>query len=250
MSGATSSTYTTPTLSAQFDEYQYRCLISAAGATNVFSNAGVLQVETVTVNVISDPSDRQIDEGAATGFTALGSVTTQAISALLNSSFGVGNWVTPSAGGASAKAETAADPELYNSIWSSHAPSVTYQWQKKDGGTTINVTVGVDNVGGQATGVFYFDGVERPNATEFERGETYIFDQSDSSNANYNTQEHPLMFSTGVDGDHNGNGHYMMGVTYKLDGVNKTMGEYVSGFGSATTKTIEWIVPPLSLIHI
>ena len=59
---------------------------------------------------------------------------------------------------------------------------------------------GVDNVGGQATGVFYFDGVERPNATEFERGETYIFDQSDSSNANYNTQEHPLMFSTGVDG--------------------------------------------------
>ena len=104
--------------------------------------------------------------------------------------------------------------------------------------------MGVDNVGGQATGVFYFDGVERPNATEFERGETYIFDQSDSSNANYNTQEHPLMFSTGVDGDHNGNGHYMMGVTYKLDGVNKTMGEYVSGFGSATTKTIEWIVPP------
>ena len=81
-------------------------------------------------------------------------------------------------------------------------------------------------------------------ATEFERGETYIFDQSDSSNANYNSQEHPLMFSTGPDGDHNGNGHYMMGVTYKLDGVNKTMGEYVSGFGSATIKTIEWIVPP------
>ena len=112
LTGATSSTYTTPTLSAQFDEYQYRCLISAAGATNVFSNAATLQVETVTVNVLLNPSDRQVDEGSGTGFTALGNVTTQAISALLNSSFGVGNWVTPSAGGASAKAETAADPEL------------------------------------------------------------------------------------------------------------------------------------------
>ena len=244
LSGATSASYTTPTLSAQFDEYQYRCLISAAGASNVFSNAAQLQVETVTVAVTANPDPQTINEGQSTSFTAAGTVQTQQITSLLNSSFGVGNWVTPSAGGASAKAETAANPELYNSIWSSHAPSVTYQWQKKDGGTTINVTVGVDNVGGQATGVFYFDGVEKPNATEFERGETYIFDQSDSSNANYNSQEHPLMFSTGPDGDHNGNGHYMMGVTYKLDGVNKTMGEYVSGFGSATIKTIEWIVPP------
>ena len=52
------------------------------------------------------------------------------------------------------------------------------------------------------------------------------------------------MFSTGPDGDHNGNGHYMMGVTYKLDGVSKTMSEYVAGFGAATTRTIVWIVPP------
>ena len=244
LSGATSASYTTPVLSAQFDEYQYRCLISAAGATNIFSNAGVLQVETVTVNVVSHPSDSSIDEGQATGFTAVGAVTTQAISALLNSSFGVGNWTTPAGGGASAKAETAANPELYNSIWSNHAPSVEYQWQRKDGGETINVTVGTDTVGGQGTGVFYFDGVEKPNSKEFERGETYIFDQGDSSNANYNTQEHPLMFSTGPDGDHNGNGHYMMGVTYKLDGVTKTMAEYVAGFGTATARTIEWIVPP------
>ena len=227
-----------------FDEYQYRCLISAAGATNVFSNAATLQVETVTVNVISNPSDRQVDEGSGTGFTALGNVTTQAISALLNSSFGVGNWVTPSAGGASAKAETAANPELYNSIWSNHAPSVTYQWQKKDGGTTINVTVGTDTVGGQSTGVFYFDGVERPNNFEFERGETYIFDQSDSSNATWNTQEHPLMHSTTYDGELAGGSHYMMGVTYKLDGVTVNMAGYVSGFGSATTRTIEMIVQP------
>ena len=52
------STYTTPTLSAQFDEYQYRCLISAAGASNVFSNAAQLQVETVTVSVVANPDDK------------------------------------------------------------------------------------------------------------------------------------------------------------------------------------------------
>ena len=241
--GATSASYTTPTLTNQYDEYQYRCLVSAAGASNVFSNAAQLQVETVTVSVTADPSDATKNEGQTATFTCAGSVQNQAITSLLNSSFGVGNWVTPAAGGNSATEETAADPELYNQIYSDHAPAVTYQWQKKDGGKTVAVTVGVDTVSAQATGVFYFDGVEKPSGVEFERGETYIFDQSDSSNATYNTQEHPLMFSAGPDGDHNGNGHYMMGVTYKLDGVTKTMSEYVSEFGSATLKTIEWVVP-------
>ena len=95
--------------------------------------------------------------------------------------------------------------------------------------------MGTDTVNGQATGVFYFDGVEKP-IREFERGATYFFNQNDSSNSTWNNQSHPLMFSTTADGDHNGNGHYMMGVTYKLDGVVKTMAEYVSGFGSATRK--------------
>ena len=140
--GANSASYTTPTLTAQFDEYQYRCLISAAGATNVFSNAATLQVETVTVNVVANPSDRTIDEGQATGFTALGSVTTSAINALLNSSFGVGQWTTPSGGGASAMEKTAENPELYNSIWSNHAPSVTYQWEKSDDGGNNYSTIG------------------------------------------------------------------------------------------------------------
>ena len=105
------------------------------------------------------------------------------------------------------------------------------------------MTVGADTVGGQATGVFYFDGVEKPASFPIKRGATYTFDQSDSSNANYNSQEHPLMFSTGPDGDHNGNGHYMMGVTYRLDGVATTMAGYVSGFGAATSRTVTWTVP-------
>lgn len=132
--GATSANYTTPTLSNQYDEYQYRCLVSAAGASNVFSNAATLQVETVTVSVVGNPADRTINEGQSTGFTAVGSVQNQEITSLLNSSFGVGNWVTPSAGGNSATEQTANDPELYNSIYSDHAPSVTYQWERSDNG--------------------------------------------------------------------------------------------------------------------
>ena len=111
-------------------------------------------------------------------------------------------------------------------------------------GGTVNVavTVGVDNVNGQATGVFYFGGVEKPALYPINRGVTFIFDQSDTTNATYNNQAHPLMFSTGSDGDHNSNGHYMTGVQYKLDGVNKTMAEYVSGFAAATTRTAEFTV--------
>ena len=46
-----------------------------------------------------------------------------------------------------------------------------------DVGSTITVTVGVDTVGGQATGVFYFDGVEKPASYSVKKGSTYIFDQ-------------------------------------------------------------------------
>ena len=112
-----------------------------------------------------------------------------------------------------------------------------------DGNRNIAVTVGADTVGGQATGVFYFDGVEKPASYSVKKGSTYIFDQSAASNANYNNQHHPLMFSTSLDGELAGGNHYMMGVTYKLDGSTVTMAGYVSGFTSATTRTIEWTVP-------
>ena len=108
--------------------------------------------------------------------------------------------------------------------------------------TTITVTVGVDNVGGQSTGVFYLDGVEKPALFEINKRHTYIFDQSDNSNEVYGGANHPLMFSLGPGGDHNGNGHYMAGVTYKLDGVNKTMAQYVSGFNAATTRQVVWTI--------
>ena len=110
--------------------------------------------------------------------------------------------------------------------------------------TTIAVTVGTDTVGGQSTGVFYFDGVEKPGLYAVKRGFTYIFDQSHATNATFGgSGAHPLMFSTGSGGDHNGHGHYMTGITYKLDGVAKTMAQYVSGFVAATSRTVEWTVP-------
>ena len=109
--------------------------------------------------------------------------------------------------------------------------------------TTITVTVGTDTVGGQSTGVFYLDGVEKPALFEINKRHTYIFDQSDNSNEVYGGANHPLMFSLGPGGDHNGNGHYMAGVTYKLDGVTKTMMQYTSGFNAATTRQVIWTIP-------
>ena len=232
--GGTTATYTTPTLTSAYDTYQYRCLLSCAGATTTPSNAATLQVETVTVVVSSQPAAATVNEGQTATFTTLGGVTMAPIGGnAASSSFETDQFDTPSGGGGGEAGG-----------FSSHEPSVTYQWEKTDDGNqNVTVTVGVDTVGGQATGVFYFDGVEKPASYSVKKGSTYIFDQSDSTNAIYNNQHHPLMFSTGSDGDHNGNGHYMMGVTYKLDGATVTMSGYVSGFVAATSRTIEWTVP-------
>ena len=60
--GGTTSTYTTPTLTTAYDTYQYRCLLSCAGATQTPSNAATLQVETVTVVVSSQPSAATVND--------------------------------------------------------------------------------------------------------------------------------------------------------------------------------------------
>ena len=111
--------------------------------------------------------------------------------------------------------------------------------------STVNVavTVGVDSVGGQSTGVFYFNGVEKPANFSLVRGSTYIFDQSDNSNEVYGSVNHPLMFSTTLDGELAGGTHYSTGVTYKLDGSVVTMAGYVSGFNAAASRIVEWTVP-------
>ena len=108
-----------------------------------------------------------------------------------------------------------------------------------------NITVTVSTAAnGQSSGVFYMDGVQNPPINHIERGVTYIFDQSDSSNATFGGVNHPLMFSPTEDGEHvSGGQHYMTGITYKLDGVSKTMMQFTNGFAAATTRTVTWVVP-------
>ena len=122
--GGTTSTYTTPTLTQAYDEYQYRCLLSAAGATTTPSNAATLQVETVTVVVSSQPSAATVDEGQTATFTTLGGVTMAPVGGnAASSSFEVDQFDTPSGGGGGG-----AEGQ------SSHTPGVTYQWEKSDDG--------------------------------------------------------------------------------------------------------------------
>ncbi len=117
-----------------------------------------------------------------------------------------------------------------------------FRFKMADPDTTITVTVGEDTNDGLEIGVFYFNGAEKA-VLEFEKNTKYTFIQNDASNATYGSIHHPLMFSTGDDGEHNEHGHYMSGVVFKLDGVTKTMAEYVSGFVAATDRRIEWTVP-------
>ena len=117
-----------------------------------------------------------------------------------------------------------------------------FRFKMADPITTITVTVGEDTDDGRPIGVFYFNGAEKA-VLEFKKDTTYTFIQNDSSNATYASIHHPLMFSNGDDGEHNEHGHYMSGIVFKLDGVTKTMAEYVSGFVAATDRRIEWTIP-------
>ncbi len=121
-SGGTTSTYTTETLTTTQDEYQYRCLLSCPGATTIPSNAAVLQIETVTVVVSTQPTDQTVDETQTATFTCLGGVTMGAVGgAFATSSFDSESFDTPSGGGGGSAGGQ-----------SHHEPSVSYQWERSD----------------------------------------------------------------------------------------------------------------------
>lgn len=108
-------------------------------------------------------------------------------------------------------------------------------------GGTIAVTVGFHTGTGQATGAFYLDGTER-NTITLVKGQTYIFDQSDASNAGYGGYNHPMTFSNTDDGAVSGaisGEEYATGVTYLIDDnpVSKTI--YRQDFTTTTNRKIK-----------
>ena len=236
--GGTTTTYTTPTLTTTYDEYQYRCLLSCAGATTIPSNAATLQVETVTVVVSSQPTDQTVNESSTATFTTLGDTTMAPVGGnAASSSFEVEQFDTPAGGGGGGFEGQ-----------SQHEPSVTYQWEKSDNAhdvttpTTYTVNVANKTSGhpyfGQGSGKGYYiiGGVydtvtEAPNL-QFVRGATYVFNQNDASNTT-----HAIYFSE-VESAYGGLNRYETGVTYTLDGVDVSYTAYDSGFATATNRQV------------
>ena len=141
--GGTTTTYTTPTLTSAYDEYQYRCILSCTGATSIPSNAATLQVETVTVVVSSQPSGATVEEGQTATFTTLGGVTMAPVGGnAASSSFEVDQFDTPSGGGGGGFEGQ-----------SSHTPGVTYQWEKSDNGGAVWNTLGGATSASYTTGL-------------------------------------------------------------------------------------------------
>ena len=97
-------------------------MLSAPGATTIPSNAATLQVETVTVVVTNQPSDAEVNEGSTATFTTLGAPTMAPVGGnAATSSFEVDQFDTPTGGGGGGFEG-----------FSSHEPSVTYQWEITD----------------------------------------------------------------------------------------------------------------------
>ena len=129
-SGATTATYTTPTLDSSYDEHRYRCLLNVTGGSQVTSGSATLQVETVTVSVTAQPSPQTVTEGQTATFTCAGDVTMGQIGAnAASSSFETDSWTTPSGGGGGSAGGNSEEMVM---LMSQHSPSATYQWQRSD----------------------------------------------------------------------------------------------------------------------
>ena len=94
--------------------------------------------------------------------------------------------------------------------------------------TTITFTVTVQSVSG--ANKYFIDGVQQPTLELFE-GNTYRFDQSDSTNST-----HGLRFSEGSDGTHGGDIEFTSGVT--TSGTPGSSGAYTEITVPARTPTL------------
>ena len=85
--------------------------------------------------------------------------------------------------------------------------------------TTYTVTVQSVNIGGYSSANRYFINGSQQATLSLTEGQTYRFDQSNSSNTS-----HPLRFSTTSNGTHGGGSQYTTGVT--VNGTAGSAGAY------------------------
>jgi hypothetical protein len=98
--------------------------------------------------------------------------------------------------------------------------------------TTLVVTVASGTNGFGTGNKYYIGGVVTPSVN-FVAGNTYIFDQSDSSNSS-----HPLRFSTTANGTHGGGSQYTTGVT--VSGTAGSSGSTVTIAVTGSTPTLHY----------
>ena len=107
---------------------------------------------------------------------------------------------------------------------------------------TYTVTVGTDTLTSKASGNFYINGTES-SELNLIKGKTYIFDQSDESNLNFNDQENPMSFSIGENGTLAGFAAFQEGITYFLNELEVSYSDYISNFSISETRRIHVVIP-------
>ena len=108
-------------------------------------------------------------------------------------------------------------------------------------GGTVAVTVGFATDDAKPQGNYYIGGVEKDSVV-LTKGQTYIFDQSDTSNAGYGGYNHPLVFSNTPDGAVSGaisGQEYTTGVTYLIDDAQVSKADYKLNFTSTTNRKVK-----------
>ena len=98
-------------------------------------------------------------------------------------------------------------------VYSNASSAEVYGFEKYYSGSTINITVTFQNVGG--ANKYFINGVQQ-DTLELYEGNTYIFDWSAASS-------HPLRFSTTSDGTHGGGSEYTTGVTVDSSNYKTTI---------------------------